>query len=217
LSPDGVGDVTDFMPVGAPEGGHGYHQIIRRVTAIRGTMTFRMECTPAFNYARDPHTVEIHPGGARFRSPNLQFGLTTCVPLTRNGVGVQAEWTLHENESVVVVLHELDANTADVAVRTTEEATIRFEETVAYWRRWLAQCTYHGRWREVVYRSALVLKLLTFAPTGAIVAAPTTSLPETVSGGRNWDYRYTWLRDAAFTLYGLLRIGFTDEAAQFMH
>ena len=85
-----------------------------------------------------------------------------------------------------------------------------------YWRRWLAQSSYRGRWREMVERSALALKLLTYETTGTIVAAPTCSLPEELGGQRNWDYRYTWIRDAAFTLYALLRIGFTDEASRFM-
>ena len=96
------------------------------------------------------------------------------------------------------------------------EATAEFAETVEFWRRWLAKSTYRGRWREMVARSALTLKLLTYMPTGAIVAAPTTSLPEALGGPRNWDYRYTWIRDAAFTLYGFLRLGFTDEAGAFM-
>src|SRR5262252_1331690 len=77
----------------------------------------------------------------------------------------------------------------------------------ACWRRWLAHCRYTGRWREIVYRSAMILKLLTFAPTGAMVAAPTCSLPEELGGVRNWDYRYTWIRDAAFSLYAFLRLG----------
>jgi GH15 family glucan-1,4-alpha-glucosidase len=91
-----------------------------------------------------------------------------------------------------------------------------FQNTSAFWQRWLSQCQYDGRWREVVHRSALTLKLLTYAPTGAIVAAPTTSLPEHIGGHRNWDYRYTWIRDSAFALYGLLRLGFTIEAGRFM-
>ncbi len=92
-----------------------------------------------------------------------------------------------------------------------------FQGTVRFWQKWLSACTYRGRWREQVQRSALALKLLTFEPTGAIVAAPTTSLPEVIGGTRNWDYRYTWLRDAAFTIYAFLRIGFRDEAAGFMN
>ena len=91
-----------------------------------------------------------------------------------------------------------------------------FRATVDYWRRWLSKCTYRGRWREKVERSALVLKLLTYEPTGAIVAAPTTSLPEGIGGSRNWDYRYTWIRDAAFTVYAFLRLGFTEEATRFL-
>ena len=93
------------------------------------------------------------------------------------------------------------------------ETAAAFDETVDYWRHWLERSRYRGRWREMVRRSALTLKLLTYAPTGALVAAPTTSLPEQVGGERNWDYRYTWIRDAAFSLYGLLRLGFTEEAA----
>jgi GH15 family glucan-1,4-alpha-glucosidase len=88
--------------------------------------------------------------------------------------------------------------------------------TVKFWQDWLSGCTYHGRWWDQVQRSALALKLLTFETTGAIIAAPTTSLPEVIGGARNWDYRYTRIRDAAFTVYGFLRIGFRDEAAAFM-
>ena len=99
---------------------------------------------------------------------------------------------------------------------TPESGEEAFQNTSAFWQRWLGQCQYDGRWREMVHRSALTLKLLTYAPTGAIVAAPTTSLPEHIGGPRNWDYRYTWIRDASFSLYGLLRLGFTVEAARFM-
>ncbi len=103
------------------------------------------------------------------------------------------------------------------ALQLKEEAEELFQGTVKYWQKWLSACTYRGRWREQVQRSALALKLLTFEPTGAIVAAPTASLPEVFGGTRNWDYRYTWLRDAAFTIYGFLRIGFREEAAGFMN
>lgn len=96
------------------------------------------------------------------------------------------------------------------------EAERDFNATVRYWRHWLSRSRYRGRWREMVHRSALTLKLLTYAPTGAIIAAPTTSLPERIGGERNWDYRYVWIRDAAFCVYALLRLGFTDEAEAFM-
>jgi GH15 family glucan-1,4-alpha-glucosidase len=106
---------------------------------------------------------------------------------------------------------------SSAASLSEQEADEFFKKTVEYWRRWLSKCTYRGRWREMVHRSALVLKLLTYEPTGAMVAASTCSLPEHLGGQRNWDYRYTWIRDAAFTLYALLRIGFTEEASQFMN
>lgn len=125
-----------------------------------------------------------------FHAPGLSLGLSTALPLRRDGCGV--------------------------AGLTAEEAEREFRDTVAYWRRWIGRCRYRGRWREMVNRSALALKLLTYEPTGAIVAAPTCGLPEGIGGERNWDYRYTWIRDASFTLYGLMRVGFTEEADRFM-
>jgi pentatricopeptide repeat protein len=118
---------------------------------------------------------------------------------------------------VVFSLHTLAPSETDSLPPLTDtEEVYFFDMTTAYWQNWLRQCTYTGRWREMVHRSALTLKLLTYEPTGAIVAAATCSLPETIGGGRNWDYRYTWIRDAAFTLYGFLRIGFTQEAEAFI-
>ena len=216
FSPEGVGEVTDYMPVGIPENGHGYHQLIRRVKVVRGEMTFRMECFPAFDYAREEHETEISDEGACFRSPQLSLGLTASVPLEQQGSGAVAEFTLQEEQAAVFVLQEIEAGAGCGVSFSEQEEEELLRRTVDYWRRWLSKCTYTGRWREMVYRSALALKLLTFEPTGAIVAAPTCSLPESLGGERNWDYRYTWIRDAAFTLYGLLRIGFTEEAAQFM-
>jgi GH15 family glucan-1,4-alpha-glucosidase len=216
LSPDGVGELTDFMHPGA-SGQYSLlrRSIVRRVQVVRGTMRFRAECVPAFDYARTTPETAIQPDGAVFSTPSLRVALRTDVPLEHAGSGVSGEVTLSAGQSAFFVLapNSDRDRLVPVVMGSINDA---FEATVAYWRRWLSQCTYRGRWREMVHRSALVLKLLTYAPTGAIVAAATTSLPETPGGARNWDYRYTWIRDAAFTLYALLRIGFTGEAAQFM-
>ncbi len=216
LSADGVGEITDYMPIAGAAKGTGQHQLIRRVSAVRGAMPFRMECFPAFNYARDDHQMQLTPDGACFYSKTLNLGLATRVPVKQDGKGVSAEFRLEEGQTAVFLLQDIPAGTGCGISLSEQEAMESFKQTIEYWRRWIAKCTYTGRWREVVHRSALALKLLTYAPTGAIVAAPTCSLPEGVGGERNWDYRFTWIRDAAFTLYGLLRIGFTDEAAHFM-
>lgn len=217
LSPDGVGRVLDFMPVGFKNSDAPCNGVIRRVQAIRGTMAFRLECHPAFNYAREEHTTSLIVDGALFESASLTLRLGTRVPLKQQQNGVVAEFILKEGEEADFSLQAIDPNSQDPLPFSEFHAEELFRQTVDFWRRWLSKCTYTGRWREMVYRSALALKLLTFEPTGAIVASPTCSLPEEIGGHRNWDYRYTWLRDAAFTLYALLRIGFTDEAAKFMH
>ncbi|MGH2607444.1 MAG: glycoside hydrolase family 15 protein [Tepidiformaceae bacterium] len=216
LSSNGVAELTDYMPVGRGPDEDGHHRVVRRVTAVRGSIPFRMECYPAFNYARDPHDTHVSTEGAVFRSAGLRLGLATPVPLKAEGRGVAAEFTLHENESATFVLQQIPAGVGSGFSLSETESERLFEATIEYWRRWIAGCTYTGRWREIVRRSALALKLLTYEPTGAIVAAPTCSLPECLGGERNWDYRYTWIRDAAFTVYGLLRLGFTEEAARFM-
>ncbi|MFB3074721.1 MAG: glycoside hydrolase family 15 protein [Candidatus Methylomirabilales bacterium] len=216
LSADGAGEITDYMPIAGAAKGTGQHQLIRRVSVVRGAMPFRMECYPAFNYARDDHQMQLTPDGACFYSQTLSLGLATRVPLKQDGKGVSAEFRLEEGQTAVFLLQDIPAGTGCGISLSEQEAMESFKNTVEYWRRWISKCTYTGRWREVVHRSALALKLLTYTRTGAIVAAPTCSLPEAVGGERNWDYRYTWIRDAAFTLYGLLRIGFTDEAAHFM-
>jgi len=217
LSPEGVGELTDFMHLDRGSGTEAStRRLIRRVQVVRGCMQFEVYCQPAFDYARAGHQTTLQPNGALFSTPELQLGLRTNVPLESQETGVCGKFVLQAGQSASFVL--APAVGAE-ALFPLEEGEIEqaFQATVVYWRRWLSRCTYRGRWREMVYRSALVLKLLTYAPTGAIVAAATTSLPETPGGSRNWDYRYTWIRDAAFTLYALLRIGFTDEAAQFMN
>src|SRR5688572_5645896 len=212
LSPDGVGELIDFMPVGLPRESPWQDQLIRRVRVTRGTLAFRMKCRPAFDYARAPHRTSIGPHGAIFESAVLNLALASDIPLSCDGETVHATFALQEGEEAVFLLRPLKPGEECRRALSNAETQEVFERTVDYWHRWLSKCTYTGRWREIVYRSALTLKLMTFEPTGAIIASPTCSLPESIGGGRNWDYRYTWIRDAAFTLYGLLRIGFTDEA-----
>ena len=216
LSEDGVGEVRDFMPVAGRASDADRRQIIRMVRAVRGTVTFRVECHPAFDYARADHEMDFTGRGVCFRGEEQALSLSTEIEMERAGDGVVADVTLREGESTTLLLHDIDPDEGCAPPLSPAAAERAFRDTVQYWRDWLSQCTYTGRWREEVYRSALVLKLLTYEPTGAIVAAPTCGLPEDIGGVRNWDYRYTWIRDAAFTLYAFLRIGFTEEAQNFI-
>ncbi|WP_042374177.1 glycoside hydrolase family 15 protein [Streptacidiphilus neutrinimicus] len=212
---DGVAEIQDFMPVadGPAEGAR--HRLIRRVLCVRGALPFRARVAPRFGYGADKHTAHLEGRVAVFRSPSLTLALTATAPLESDGLDVRSHFKLLEGESHVFALDQIGD---DVEARSCPraEAQDQAEATVRFWRHWLAGSRYHGRWREMVHRSALVLKLLTYAPTGAIVAAPTTSLPEQVGGERNWDYRYVWVRDAAFCVYALLRLGFTSEAEAFI-
>jgi len=214
LSQDGVGEIVDFMPVPVPENSNG--QLVRLVKVLRGGMKFRLECFPAFNYARDKHMTDIAPEGANFHSDTLSIGLATHVPLQKIRNGVISDFGLEEGQQAHFVLKQIDPGTSCCLSFSEPEAHEHFKETIDYWHRWISKCTYSGRWREMVKRSALVLKLMTYEPSGAIVAAPTCSLPEGIGGERNWDYRYTWIRDAAFTIYGLMRIGLNEAASGFM-
>ncbi len=219
LAEEGVVEVIDYMPVGARKKERARTRLIRRVESIRGKMPVRMVCRPAFDYARTAHKTEITGHGAAFRARmGRGLGLSTHVPLgcAPEGDGVEALFTLEQGERASFVLEDLTGDDLPVPPLDPEEENDLLERTIGYWRQWLGHCTYEGRWREQVYRSALALKLMTYEPTGAIIAAPTCSLPEDVGGERNWDYRYTWVRDAAFTVYGFMRIGFTEEAAAFL-
>ena len=216
LSEQGVGEVRDFMPVRGDASDGDRRQIIRTVRAVRGTVPFRLDCVPAFDYARAEHDLDLSERGACFRGPEQGLSLAAEVPLVRDDDGVHATFTLDEEETTTFVLRTIPSDGACGLALSAAQAEQAFRDTVDYWRDWIAQCTYTGRWQEMVHRSALALKLLTYAPTGAIVAAPTCSLPEEIGGSRNWDYRYTWIRDAAFTIYAFLRIGFTEEARAFM-
>jgi GH15 family glucan-1,4-alpha-glucosidase len=218
LMADGIAELEDFMPVGLPSESSAYRHVYRRIRCVRGTVRISVTCRPAFDYGRQTHEVLIRTNGATFKSGSLILALSTAVPLKNDGHGgVSAEFVLSEGESQVFVLRDDSAEGAVPCPPCEKEAEELLRGTVKFWQDWLSACTYHGRWQAQVHRSALALKLLTFEPTGAIIAAPTASLPEVIGGTRNWDYRYTWMRDAAFTVYAFLRLGFKDEAAAFMH
>ncbi len=216
LSEEGVVEVIDFMPVAHTPAEQHTHRLVRRVLGIRGEVTLRVEVEPRFDYARVEHSTHVDEPGAVFDPPGKLDGLAlfSKVPLERTERGVRAEFTVAANETASFVLQTLEPG--ERPHYSEGQVREQFKDTVSFWSNWLGHSRYEGRWREMVNRSALTLKLLTYAPTGAIVAAPTTSLPEQLGGERNWDYRYTWVRDAAFTLYGLLRLGFTGEAASFV-
>ncbi|MFJ6630084.1 glycoside hydrolase family 15 protein [Streptomyces sp. NPDC091376] len=212
---DGVGEIQDFMPITDDSREADRHRLIRRVVCVRGSLPFHARIAPRFDYGAQPHTVRTENGYTVFDSSPLTLSLTSSVPVESDGRDVWSLFKLHEGETAVFALDRVGGELLPQACPLAMAEDL-FEATVRYWRRWLSKSRYRGRWREMVHRSALTLKLLTYVPTGAIVAAPTTSLPEQIGGERNWDYRYVWIRDAAFCVYALLRLGFTDEAKAFM-
>ena len=222
LTPDGVGEVHDFMPVV-----HGAatdrHRLVRNIRVVRGVMRFAIEIQPRFDYGRASHKIEPTEDGGVFESDGLSLTAHAIAPpemtlasaginLERAGDGVRWTRTLREGENGGVVL---ESNGGTPRRMTPEQAQRLEDETAKFWRDWVHRSTYTGRWREVVSRSAITLKLMTYAPTGAPVAAPTAGLPEQAGGERNWDYRYTWIRDGSFSIYALLGLGYTEEAAAF--
>ena len=213
MSPDGVGEVVDFMPIATPERATDRHRIVRLVRVVRGEMEFILECEPRFDYGRAGHDVEATDHGVIFRSKDLALALRGTVPLEPHGADVRAMWRARAGEVGGVILES--AVDSELARLDPHDVLDMFNATVRFWREWLGRSTYQGRWQEAVRRSAMTLKLMTYAPTGALVAAPTTSLPEQLGGERNWDYRFTWIRDGSFSIYALLGLGYTDEAAAF--
>ena len=217
LHAEGVAEVSDFMPV---EDAGQAHNLVRRAKTVRGELRFRMRCDPRFDYARSSHTAELRsdtevlfvgPAGAE----ELALRLRSSVPMRLDQGAATAEFTLGAEKSAWFVLEVVLPQQPSPSAQPDYESDA-FKRTVNFWRRWVARSTYGGRWREMVNRSALTLKLLTSRAHGSIVAAPTFGLPEAIGGERNWDYRYTWIRDSSFTLYGLMRLGYTQEAAAFM-
>ena len=215
LSEDGVAEVSDFMPVaGAVQA----HALVRRAKTVRGEVAFRMVCAPRFDYARAQHQVEQQDGEVLFLSrgqDKTALRLRAAVPVRIDNGAATAEFTLRTGETATFVLEQASPGVAS-PLANPAYVTQAFKDTLNFWRHWIGRSTYHGRWREMVHRSALTLKLLTSQPYGTMVASPTFGLPEVIGGVRNWDYRYTWIRDASFTIYALMRLGYTEEAAAFM-
>lgn len=212
LGESSVGEVVDFM-VPRKRNGRGTLQLVRIVRAVRGQVRVQIRCAPAFDYGRARTEVDIVEGaGAFFSSPAGQLVLRSTVPLRAEGSAAVADPVLAEGELLALSLSRQGSSRPLDLV----EAEDLLASTLAYWQHWIRKSRYRGRYREMVERSALALKLLVHQPTGALVAAATTSLPESVGGSRNWDYRFTWVRDAAFTVYALMRLGFSEEAAAFM-
>ncbi|KAF2877865.1 Six-hairpin glycosidase-like protein [Massariosphaeria phaeospora] len=213
--------------------------LVLRVECIRGEVDVTIEVFPAFNYAQDTHTTHLskstlQDGGPNhgemvFKSKSLSLQLSatvdcgdspeeSCPVITFNeesrsstlGKGVTARFHLKEGQAVSFIFREYgDKKPEQITTAVVDNVQA---ETQRFWSNWISPSTYRGRWQEVVTRSLFILKLLTYEPTGAIVAAPTFSLPEDIGGGRNWDYRFSWIRDSSFTIYVLLRLGFTEEA-----
>ncbi|MEE4023749.1 glycoside hydrolase family 15 protein [Gordonia sp. PKS22-38] len=214
MSDDGVAEVQDLMPIARPHDDHHRTRIVRRVVCVRGEVTFRMRVAPRFDYGRVPHTVSADGGRVGFTADGFALHVLGQGDWTvLDDSDIETTFTVRTGESMTTVAAP-EPIADDCFAHDREPAVVA--ETVAFWQRWISQSTYTGRWREMVHRSALTLKLLTHEPTGAVVSAVTAGLPESIGGERNWDYRYVWIRDTAFTLYALLRLGFTDEAASFM-
>jgi GH15 family glucan-1,4-alpha-glucosidase len=210
IGKNAVVEVTDFMPITPSE--DDLPRLIRRVKVVNGTATLHMRCKVRHDYSRADSHARSHDNDVRFyASGQPTVKLTASVPLSVENYAAVASFELKEGQRAEFILGGVDdpmvlAGTSDLCL----------EETMAFWRRWIGQSNYHGRWRETVNRSALALKLLTSRKHGGIVAAATFGLPETPGGQRNWDYRYTWIRDASFTVYAFMRLGFTEEANAYM-
>jgi GH15 family glucan-1,4-alpha-glucosidase len=213
MEEDGVAELIDFMPVVKGTVATNRHRLVRIVRGVRGEVPFTLNLAPRFDYARQSHTLETTPHGAVFTSPDLRLTLHGGEGVEQDGDDVRLTRVIKANEVIGFILEE-GAETPPHPL-LTEEVLQLLEKTVSFWRQWIAQSTYRGRWREMVHRSAITLKLMTYAPTGALVAAPTAALPEQIGGTRNWDYRFTWVRDGSFSVGALIGLGYTDEAMQF--
>jgi len=211
LGDEGVAEVVDFMPV-TGRAGDTPDVLLRLVRVVRGELPIEVRCAPRFDYGRAKHSLALDGGAAVFQAPGLSMRLDSDRTLTPDGDDVTAVLNLAVGEQAWFALSGGTAGSTAGRPVTGREVDGRYRSTLDWWHRWVSASTYRGRWRETVMRSAITLKLLTYDPTGAVVAAPTAALPEQIGGERNWDYRYTWIRDASFSVHALLRLGYVDEA-----
>ena len=202
-----VVEIIDLMPIG--ESPDDLPRLVRRIRVVNGSAQVRMRCRVRHDYSRADTHAEIDDGDVLFEAqgqPALR--LSSCQALSIDDKGwAQAEFELQEGQCAEFILGASDDPLVKAGL-----AERCFEHTLKYWRDWIGQSSYQGRWRETVNRSALALKLLTSRKHGGIIAAATFGLPEQAGGARNWDYRYTWIRDASFTVYAFMRLGFSEEA-----
>jgi GH15 family glucan-1,4-alpha-glucosidase len=215
LSGEGVGEITDFMPVKELSGGN---VLVRRLTNVRGSVTYRMFCCPRFNYGRSQHRTELKDNNIIFTST----GEDKIVLLLQSGIELQvkdgdafAEFTLAAGQTADFILGQF-SESRPLAENIGSFVSSGMYETINYWKSWVSLSKYSGRWGEMINRSALVLKLMISGKYGSLIASPTFSLPEHIGSDRNWDYRYTWIRDASFTIYTMINLGYTKEAGAFM-
>ncbi len=214
LQEDGVCELSDFMPI---EEHRVIPNLVRRIKVVRGKIPIRMICSPAFNYAAAGHDLSLDKQGVVFSSKGddqVVLRLRSEVPIRERDGAVVAEFTLQAGESAAFILEQVSPDHPSPCARA-DYVSDTFKDTVNYWHGWIAESTYQGRWREIVNRSALTLKLITSQVYGSLVAAPTFGLPEVIGGVRNWDYRYTWIRDSAFVVSSLMKLGFISEARAF--
>ncbi|MFC6336291.1 glycoside hydrolase family 15 protein [Pseudomonas sp. CCM 7891] len=210
LSDEAVVEITDLLTIS--DDVEDLPLLIRRVRVVSGKATVRLRCLVRHDYARAQTHASLDNGDVCFEAtdqPGLR--LASSHDLQIDGDAAVASITLEQEQGAEFVLGARE----DPRVRS-DDTDLCLERTLKFWRGWIAQSNYRGRWRETVNRSALALKLLTSRKHGAILAAATFGLPETLGGERNWDYRYTWIRDASFTVYAFMRLGFVDEANSYM-
>jgi len=202
---EGTVTLTDCMPVRTAE-----PDLVRLVRGVKGRVRMRTEMVVRFDYGSITPWVRREPGGLQAVGGPDQVHVRTPVTLRGEEWTTVGEFEVAEGEQVPFVL---SWHPSHLPPPPPVDAVAAIDATVEFWRAWSSKCTYEGEWRDAVVRSLITLKALTYAPTGGIVAAPTTSLPEHVGGARNWDYRYCWLRDATFTLAALIQCGYTEEAS----